>query len=103
MARRFLAPLLVACAAATFAATPFATVEANTASVAELDSIKGIGPALSARIVEARMNGEFKDWRDLIARVPGVAANSAVRLSAAGLRVNGRPHQGGTETPAASR
>lgn len=76
-----------------------ADVEVNQGSVADLDAIKGIGPALSGRIVEARKQGDFKDWADLIARVPGIREAAAARLSAAGLTVNGRPY----EPPAAKK
>lgn len=64
-------------------------VEVNQATVADLDGIKGIGPALSARILQARAARPFTDWPDLIARVPGLGRASATRLSAQGLTVQG--------------
>jgi len=77
-------------AAASFAAN----VDVNTASAADLDALKGIGPALSERIIEARKQGAFKDWNDLIARVKGIGDKSAARFSAEGLTVGGASYQG---------
>lgn len=68
-----------------------AGVELNSATVAELDSIKGIGPALSRRMLEERQKAPFADWADFIARVRGVGRQAAARWSAAGLTVNGQP------------
>lgn len=65
-----------------------AEVEANTATRAELESLPGLGPTLVQRLLAAR---PFKDWSDLVRRVPGVRASTAAKLSAAGLRVAGRP------------
>ena len=62
-------------------------VEANTASRADLESLPGLGPALVQRLLAAR---PFRDWTDLMKRVPGIKAAMARRLSAAGLRVAGQ-------------
>ena len=67
----------------------FAAVDVNSATVAELDGINGIGPALSARILQARQNGPFTDWQDLMRRVSGIGAKKAGQLSEQGLTVNG--------------
>jgi len=64
-------------------------VEANTATRARLESLPGVGPALAQRLLDAR---PFKDWPDLMRRVPGVKAATARKLSGAGLRVNGQPY-----------
>lgn len=74
------------------AATPVAAapVDVNKANQAELESIKGIGAALSGRILQARASGNFKSWDDLIDRVAGVGPGSAARYSAAGLTVAGK-------------
>lgn len=72
-----------------FAANAWAAVDINTASVADLDSIKGIGPGTSAKILEQRKSGKFKDWADLIERVSGIGDKRASKLSAEGLTVNG--------------
>jgi len=69
----------------------FAAVEINTADQAQLDSIAGIGPATSRAILEERKkNGNFKDWADLEQRVRGIGERNSVKLSAAGLVVNGQ-------------
>ena len=67
----------------------FAAVEINQATAAELDSIKGIGPAMSSKILDERKKGNFKDWSDFISRVKGVADATATKFSAEGLTVNG--------------
>jgi competence protein ComEA len=83
-----------------YAAASFAAVDVNTASAADLDNVKGIGPSMSARIIDERKKGNFKDWQDFIARVKGVGDKSAVRFSAEGLTVNGAAYPTGT-APAA--
>ena len=72
-------------------ATPWASaeVDVNQASVAELDSIKGIGPSMSRQILAQREAGKFKDWADLQTRVPGIKEKTAARFSAQGLTVDG--------------
>lgn len=70
-----------------------AAVDVNTASEADLDSIKGIGPGTSGKMLEARKAGKFKDWSDLIERVPGIGDKRAAKLSAEGLTVNGAKYQ----------
>jgi competence protein ComEA len=71
------------------ATAAMAVVDVNTASEADLDSIKGIGPGTSGKMLEVRKTGKFKDWADLIARVPGIGDKRAAKLSAEGLTVNG--------------
>lgn len=88
MFKKFFALLL-----ALIAATAMAAVDVNTASLADLDSVKGIGPDTSAKLLDARKTGKFKDWGDLIARVPGIGDKRAAKLSAEGLTVNGEPYQ----------
>lgn len=68
-----------------------AAVEANDADEAELDSVKGLGSASTARILKAREQGPFKDWADFLKRVHGFKAKSAAQLSQGGLTVNGQP------------
>jgi len=75
--------MTLACAAA------FAAVDVNKANQAELEAVKGIGPSMSGRIIEARKTGTFKDWSDLQTRVKGVGAAKSAKLSAEGLTVNG--------------
>lgn len=71
------------------AATAFAAVDVNKASEADLDSIKGIGPGTSAKIIEQRKSAPFKSWGDLMTRVSGIGARRAASLSEQGLTVNG--------------
>ena len=64
--------------------------EINQANEAELDSVKGLGPSTTARILEARTQTLFSDWADLMRRVKGIKPKLAAKLSEAGLRVNGQ-------------
>ena len=66
-----------------------AGVEINQASEADLDGIKGLGPATTRLILAERQKAEFKSWADLISRVKGLGENSAAKLSEAGMSVNG--------------
>ena len=75
------------------ATVAMAAVDVNTASEADLDSIKGIGPGTSSKMLEARKAGKFKDWADLITRVPGIGDKRAAKLSNEGLTVNGAKYQ----------
>src|SRR5712675_1524789 len=74
---------------ALFAAVAFAAVDANTATQAELEAVKGVGPALSGKIIDERKKAPFKDWQDMITRVKGVGEHNSVKFSTAGLTVNG--------------
>lgn len=82
---------LLACLAlgAATAGSAWAATEVNRASQAELETVKGIGPALSAKILAARQQAPFKDWADLQQRVAGIGAGNAARMSQAGLTVGG--------------
>ncbi|MBK6651215.1 MAG: helix-hairpin-helix domain-containing protein [Betaproteobacteria bacterium] len=71
------------------AAMSYAAVDVNTATPAELDSIKGIGPGATATILAERNKGLFKDWADFESRVKGVKGKRAAKLSDAGLTVSG--------------
>lgn len=74
-----------------FAGAALAAVEVNTADQPALDSVAGIGPSTSKAILSEReKNGNFKDWSDLERRVKGIGDRNAVKLSAAGLTVNGK-------------
>jgi competence protein ComEA len=75
--------------ASLLAFASFGATEANQATEAELDSVKGLGPASTARILQAREQAPFKDWADFLHRVKGFKAATAARLSDAGLTVNG--------------
>ena len=83
-----------------YAAVSFAAVDVNKATAAELDSIKGIGPAISAKILdEKKKGGNFKDWNDLVTRVNGVGEGNAAKYSAEGLTVGGASFKGVAATP----
>lgn len=74
----------------------FAQVDVNKADQVTLDGVKGIGPKMSKMILDERKKGgEFKDWNDFEGRVKGVGEKSALRLSDAGLTVNGQPRPNG--------
>jgi len=77
----------------------FAQVDVNKADAAALDSVKGIGPAKSKAILEERTKGPFKDWNDLEVRVKGIGPKNAMRMSEAGLQVNGKPREGTVVAP----
>ena len=80
---------LVAGLAALLTSVAFAAVDVNKADQAALESVKGIGPSLSGKILDERKKAEFKDWPDLMDRVKGVGPGNAARFSEAGLVVNG--------------
>jgi competence protein ComEA len=65
-------------------------LDINQANEAELDSLKGMGPALSAKVLKARAQAAFKDWPDLMQRVSGIRQNKARQFSEQGLTVNGQ-------------
>jgi competence protein ComEA len=78
----------------------FAQVDVNKADAAALDGVKGVGPSMSKMILDERAKGEFKDWADFQQRVKGVGDKKAMKLSEAGLLVNGKPMEGGAVKPA---
>jgi competence protein ComEA len=79
----------------------WAQVDVNKADEAALDSVRGLGPAKTRAILEERKKGEFKDWPDFEARVKGIGAKNAARLSEAGLQVNGKSKEGAPAKAAA--
>ncbi|HEV2611393.1 MAG TPA: DUF655 domain-containing protein [Noviherbaspirillum sp.] len=69
----------------------FAQVDVNKADQAALDGLKGVGPKMSKAILDERQKGgQFKDWNDLEQRVKGIGGKSSLKLSDAGLTVNGQ-------------
>ena len=91
MIARFLVGLSVAAAAAVCHAT---SVDANAATLAELESVGAIGPTIAQEILDERRRGAFKDWQELIVRVKGIGQHNAAKFSAEGLTVNGAPYRG---------
>jgi competence protein ComEA len=67
----------------------WAAVNANTASIDELQTITGIGPTIAQRIVDERRKGPYKDLADLEQRVKGVGESSIRKMAAGGLTVGG--------------
>jgi competence protein ComEA len=81
----------------------FAQVDVNKADAAALDSVKGVGPAMSKAIIDERTKaGPFKDWADFQKRVKGVADKRAAQLSKAGLQVDGKSKDGAPMTATAA-
>ena len=80
---------ILAIVAMLYAAAAFAAVDVNKATAAELDGIKGIGPGISAKILDERKKGNFKDWNDFIERVKGIGETNAAKFSAEGVTVGG--------------
>ena len=110
MSLRFPKHLYASVAAVLFAFFAFTTsawaaVEVNAADASQLESIKGIGPALSGKILGERKQGNFKDWSDFETRVVGVGEKNAAGFSRAGLTVGGKAKDGapssGESVPAA--
>lgn len=66
-----------------------AQVDVNKADQIALDGIKGLGPKTSKAVLDERRKGDFKDWADFESRVKGIGPKSGVKLSEAGLTVNG--------------
>ena len=95
MSKRLLTTLCCALSLSAWA------LEANTANEAELDSVRGLGPASTARLLQAREQGLFKDWADLMRRVKGVKPATAAKLSAGGLTVNQQPYPATPTAPEA--
>lgn len=96
--------ILLATLTSLFAAAAFAAVDINKADQAALESIKGIGPAMSTRLLDERKKSPFKDWTDMIDRVKGMGTGNAGKLSEAGLTVNGTTYaKTDSAKPAASK
>ncbi|MBP7573768.1 MAG: helix-hairpin-helix domain-containing protein [Rhodoferax sp.] len=92
---------ILAIVAMLYAAAAFAAVDVNKATAAELDGIKGIGPGISAKILDERKKGNFKDWNDFIERVKGIGEANAAKFSAEGVTVGGASYKGAPAAPAA--
>ncbi len=89
---------ILAAVAMLSAVACFAAVDVNKASAAELDSIKGIGPGASTKILDERKKGAFKDWNDLVERVKGVGESNAAKFSGEGMTVNGETFKAAAPT-----
>ena len=89
MFKKLLVAMLSLCAAMAFAA-----VDANKATQAELEAVKGVGPAIATKILDERKKSPFKDWADMVERVKGIGDGNAAKFSAEGLTVNGAAFKG---------
>lgn len=89
-------------AALTFWVAAAHGMEVNTATEADLDSLKGVGPATTARVLAERAKGEFSGWADLMARVRGLRSATAAKWSEQGLTVNGQRYPETVARPDAS-
>ena len=94
---------VLALVAMLYAAACFAAVDVNKAGAADLDSIKGIGPVMSTKILDERKKGNLKDWTDFIARVKGVGEGNAAKFSAEGMTVSGASFKGVAVAPTAKK
>jgi competence protein ComEA len=67
--------------AAPVAEAPGAKINVNTASLAELETLPGVGPKLAQRILDDRArNGNYKTLKDLD-RVSGIGTKTLERLA----------------------
>jgi competence protein ComEA len=98
MFKYLIAGLLALCSALAMAA-----VDINKGDQAALESVKGIGPAMSGRLLEERKKSPFKDWPDLITRVKGIGEGNAAKFSEGGMTVNGESYKGVSPKPAEAK
>jgi competence protein ComEA len=97
LAAALLAALVLTTGPAFAAATPAGKVNLNTATVAQLEELPGIGPALAARIVEHRQkNGAFKSVEDVMA-VKGIGEKNFSKIQ--GFLSVGAPAPAPKDTP----
>lgn len=97
------ARLVLATGLTLAAVAAHAGLEVNRASLAELETVKGIGPSLSTRILQAREQAAFANWDDLRQRVRGIGTAKAASLSAQGLTVSGAAYAATDSDLAASQ
>jgi competence protein ComEA len=64
-------------------------LEINQANEAELDNIKGMGPAMTRKVLIARAERPFANWKELMLRVSGIGKAKAQQFSDQGVLVNG--------------
>ncbi|MFM7026870.1 MAG: ComEA family DNA-binding protein [Limnohabitans sp.] len=72
------------------------TLDIAQARDIDLDGLRGLGPSTTQRILQERERQSFRDWRDLMKRIPGIGHKKAAQLSDQGLRVQGQPYPVGT-------
>ena len=69
---------------------PCWALDINQASEAELDGLRGLGPAFTRRVMRERDIRPFTDWPDLMRRVSGMGRVTAGKLADQGLTVSGQ-------------
>ena len=69
-------------------------IDLNQATEITLDGLKGVGPALTREVLNAREKAPFKDWDDVTRRVKGIGPQKANNLSEQGVRVQGQAFPG---------
>ncbi|PIT80116.1 helix-hairpin-helix domain-containing protein [Limnohabitans sp. 15K] len=74
------------------ASVAWAQVDLNQATEIELDGLKGLGPAMTRQIIDARQKAPFRDWPDVMQRVKGIGPKKAASLSEQGIRVQGQTY-----------
>ncbi len=103
MFRKILLAVLATLSMAFFSATAIAATDINKASQAQLEEVKGIGPAMSSRILDERKKSEFKNWDDVVERVKGIGPGNAAKFSSNGLTVNGQAYATSPATAAKTK
>jgi competence protein ComEA len=86
---RIAVSLIMAIACPLAMGEPTRDLDINRASQAELETLRGVGPQLSVRILQSRAVRPFTDWEDLRRRVTGLGPVQSARLSKEGLTVAG--------------
>lgn len=85
---------------------PVLALDLNTATAAQLETLRGLGPKTAELIVKEReRGGNFESLDDLAERVRGIGQKKAQALQASGLRVEAdasKPPGASTAAPAAS-
>jgi len=82
--------ILLALLTLTWFGAAWAAVDVNTATEAQLQDLKGIGPSTARAIVKDRSDhGAYKNADDLSKRVKGLGPKSLAKLEAQGLSVPG--------------
>lgn len=80
--------MLALAAGMSLTAASAAAMDVNTATVEQLQSLRGVGPKTAAIIIHERQRGgNFQSLEDLSDRVRGIGAKKARALQEAGLSI----------------
>lgn len=85
---------------ATVWAVGMAVLDLNDVNRAELESVRGIGVATAARVLEAREAGRFVDWADVRRRVKGLPPTAWQGMAERGLVLNCQSPPGSSQRSA---